>query len=120
MNEEVVQVAIVAWMMGAAVLLGEWQARRARARYDAELTRLRRDLGEHQRRLAEARNAERETQCATVRTRLLQEETARQRDTMAQELAYLRERYIDMAGTYRHLAISRLAEGVNHIKINRN
>jgi phage-related minor tail protein len=50
----------------------------------------------------------------------LHDQAAAQRDRIAQDLADLRARYVDIAGLYRHLALSRLAQGVGMIRVNRN
>lgn len=116
------EVAFVVMVVGFAsyALVSEYRLQRLRRRHAAEVTRLQRSLREHQRNLAQARCAEREAQQTTVRTKMLYDQAAAQRDCIAVDLAHLRDRYIEMAGQHRHLVVSRLADGLNRIKISRN
>jgi len=112
-------VAVVATAMVILVAIDFWQMHEIRQRR-AENARLRRFLSERQRELAETRDALRDANQAAVRSRVLHDQAAAQRDEIAVELALLRDRYIEQAGAYRHLLISRLADGLRQIKFGVN
>lgn len=117
--DKMATVGFVTAMMVISLLIDWWLLRRIN-RQSQEIARLRRFLSERQRELADARDEARATQRALLQARALHDQAAQQRDTVAVELALLRDRYVEQAGAYRHLLISRLADGLRHIKFGVN
>lgn len=118
-DDRAVTIGVVALMTTVLIFIDFWQMREL-TRQAQEIRRLRRFLSDRQRDLAEARDEAREAQRQAMQARCLHDQAAAQRDAIAIDLAHLRDRYIDQAGAYRHLLISRLAEGLRSIKFGVN
>lgn len=117
MSEDTGYAVIICILLTTYTLLAEWQRRRAQARHDEEITRLRHWLSEKDRQLAQARDDARAAQYATVRTQRLHDQAVAQRDLIGQDMAELRDAYLRLVTLHRQTVQAALANGLRNVRL---
>ena len=117
MSEDTGYFAIICAGLVVYALLAEWQLRRAQKRHNAEMAQMRQWLSESERQLAEARDDARAAQYATVRTKRLHDQAVAQRDQIGQDMAELRDAYLQLAAQHRRTVQAALANGLRNVRL---